>query len=77
MIFCQKLALWTLKTTQKPYIDPPTKYDYNFGKMKKIEFFTSKIKVKNFSESIFLADEHLSPNRYWGSIDPIGAPKPL
>ena len=75
MIFCQKLALWTLETTQKPYIDPSTTYDCNWEKMKKIVFFTSKIKVKNFSKSIFLADEVRPPNQYWGSIHPIGAPK--
>ena len=77
MIFCRKLAYWTLKSTEKSYIDPPTKYDFILGKVKKIVFLIPKIKVKNFSKLIFLVDESRSPNRYWGSIDPIGAPKPL
>ena len=75
MIFCRKLAFWTPKSTQKPHIDLPTKYEYIWGKVKKIAFFTPKIMIKNFPKSFFSADEPLSPNQYWGSIDPIGAPK--
>ena len=76
MIFCRKLALWTPESTQKPHIDLPTKYEYIWGKVqKKIAYLTPKIMIKNFSKSIFSADEPLSPNQYWGSIDPIGAPK--
>ena len=77
MIFCRKLALWTSESTQKHHIDFPTWYDSIWGKVKKIEFFIPKIMVKNFPKSIFSADEPLSPNRYGGSIDPIGAPKVL
>ena len=55
-----------------PYVIWP-----HLRKSKKIEFLSPKIMVKNFPESIFSADEPLSPNQYWGSIDPIGAPKPL
>ena len=77
MIFCRKLAFWTPESTQKPHIDLPTQYEYIWGKVKKIEFLTPKIMIKNFPKSTFSADEPLSPNQYWGSIDPIGAPKVL
>ena len=75
MIFGRKLAFWDPESTQKPYIDLPTWYGYISQKVKKIVFSTSKIMVKNFSKPIFLADVVRRPNQYWGSIDPIGAPK--
>ena len=77
MIFHRKLAFWTFESTQKSYIDSPTKYDLILGKVKKIVFFTSKIMVKNFSKPIFPADVVRPANQYWGSIHPIGAPKAL
>ena len=75
MIFGRKLALWGPESTQKPYIDHPTQYGDIWQKVKKIGFLTSKIVIKNFSKSIFFADEARPPNQYWGSIHHIGAPK--
>ena len=77
MIFGRKWVLWTSQSIQKPYIDLPTQYGLNFEKVKKIVFLISKIMIKNFPKSIFPADESRPPNRYRGSIHPIGAPKAL
>ena len=74
MNFGRKRVLWTPQSTQKPYIDLPTQYGLNFQKIKKIEFLISKIMIKKFPKSIFPADEFRPPNRYRGSIHPIGAP---
>ena len=75
MIFGRKSAFWGPESIQKLYIDHPTQYGVIFLKVKKIDFLTPKIMIKFFSKSIFLADEVLPPNQYWGSIHPIGAPK--
>ena len=77
MNFGRKRVLWTLQSTQKPYIDLPTQYGSNFLKLKKIVFLIPKIMIKNFPKSIFPADESRPPNRYWGMIHPIGALKAL
>ena len=53
MIFYRKLAFWTFESTQKSYIDLPTKYDFILGKVKKIVFLTPKIKVKIFQSRFF------------------------
>ena len=49
----------------------------HFTKSQKNRNFHFKNHGKNFFKANFLADVVRRPNQYWGSIDPIGAPKAL
>ena len=63
------------KAPRNPILTIPRNMATFDKKSKKIGFLTPKIVIKNFSKSIFFADEARPPNQYWGSIHHIGAPK--